>query len=109
MIRKLYTEERKVETEHENPADIKDRLSKFKPFVYNLKEYVLITLINLLTCWGRCMFCMCKCCDKEFIDRRQERYFKYQKAKLKLAEEFDLLELMKRVRVLSMLTSEIFA
>lgn len=54
MIRKLYTEERKVETEHENPADIKDRLSKFKPFVYNLKEYVLMLLINFFTCWGMC-------------------------------------------------------
>jgi hypothetical protein len=104
MIRKLYTEERKVETEHENPADIKDRLSKFKPFVYGLREYVLMLLINFFTCWG-----MCSCCEKEYIDRRRERYFKYQKAKVKLAEEFDLLELMKRVRVLSMLTSEIFA
>ena len=36
MIRKLYTEEASTQFEHENPSDIKGRLAKFKPFVYNL-------------------------------------------------------------------------
>jgi hypothetical protein len=65
MIRKLYTEEKKKENEHENPSDIKDRLSKFKPFVYNLKEYILMILINIFTCCGIFI-----CCKKEFIWRR---------------------------------------
>ena len=61
-------------------------------------------LINIFTCWQ-----VCGCCKRGFIARRRERYDKYQKAKVKLAEEFDLLELIKRVRILSMLTTEIFA
>jgi len=104
MIRKLYTEEASIYGEHENPSDIKDRLSKFKPFVYNLKELILMRLINIFTCWQ-----ICGCCKRDFIAHRRERHSKFKKAKLKLAQEFDLLELIKRVRILSMLTAELFA
>lgn len=104
MIRKLYTEEAYIQVEHKNPSDIKDRLSNFKPFVYNLKELILMHLINIFTCWQ-----ICKCCKRDFIARRRERYSKFKKAKLKLTQEFDLLELIKRVRILSMLTAELFA
>ena len=61
-------------------------------------------LINFFTC-GQ----VCRCCRSRNIEARKERYEKYKKAENRMSEEFDFLEIIKRIRVLSMLTSLLFA
>ena len=104
LMRKLYTEATAFDDKQDNPTDIKSRLANYKPFVYNLQELFLMNLINFFTC-GQ----MCRCCKSRSIEARKERYDKYQKAKKRMSEEFDFLEIIKRIRVLSMLTSLLFA
>jgi hypothetical protein len=94
LIRKLYTESVVDDEKSENATDIKNRLSKFKPFVYDLHEAFLMHMINLLTCWQCSKCCLCKC-----VQKRRERHDKYIKAKERMVEEFDLLNIIKRIRV----------
>jgi hypothetical protein len=61
LIRKLYTESVEDDEKSDNATDIKNRLSKFKPFVYNLREAFLMHVINLLTFWQCSKCCLCKC------------------------------------------------
>ena len=103
-MRKLYTESANNSSNIDNPANIKQRLQEFKPFVYDLSEYVLIKLINVFSCSMRC-----KCCKTKSYEARKERYEKYLKAKERMSEEFDFLFIIKRIRILSMLTNALFA
>ena len=59
LVRKLYTEFQEEGDKISNPADIKSRLKKQKPFLYNMKELMCEQLINILTCCGCCRCLLC--------------------------------------------------
>ena len=69
LMRKLYTESNDQNNIFDNPADIKSRVSKFKPFVYDLKEYFLMNLIFIFTCFLRC-----RCCKTKKVQEKIDRY-----------------------------------
>jgi hypothetical protein len=69
LVRKLFTES---ETQQTNPTDITDRVQKYRPFVYMLKDYLIMKLLNLVTC------CQCMpCCRCVCVTKRRERYDRF--------------------------------
>jgi hypothetical protein len=101
LIRRLFTDS---EEQQANPTDMAQRVKRYRPFVYSLKEYLTTPLLNFFTC-GQCS----PCCRGAWMMRRRERYDKFQIARERLSRELDLLEIVKRQRMFNLLTQSMFA
>jgi hypothetical protein len=96
LVRNLYKE---TTNSNENPLDLKDKINSTKPLVYRWRSYMCMLFLK---------FCCCCCRDRCYKDGARQ-YEKYFRARKRLEQEFDFLELVKKVRVLSMLTSALLA
>jgi hypothetical protein len=80
-----------------NPLDLKDKIEKTLPIRIGFTQYAKHWLLAVF----------CRCCRSQSKSRVQ--YDKYRRARKRMEHEFDFLEVVKRVRLLSLLTSALFA
>ena len=98
LIKYLYTETANGQNDS-NPINLKQRVQQLIPFRYNVSEFMCGNLLYWVTC--------CNCCCPALV--RKKRLQKYEYARKRMQEECDLVEIIKRIRVLSMLTNALFA
>ena len=86
--------------EVENPIDLKSKVEHYRPFRYEFGEYMCALFTWL------CCSCICK---EMWRRGRKQRFDKYNEACKRMQQEFDFLELTRRIRILSMLSNALFA
>jgi hypothetical protein len=91
VIENLY----KDAEDNDNPIDLKQKIVSSKPFRFSFKDYY-ITKVSVICC-----------CFRD--EARSRKLDKYERAKKRMDEEFDILKIIKEVRVLNMLTSALFS